>query len=149
MRVQAPTGRRGLAVTMTCNPNPTSITAVQGFPDNILLEGNLIHGMQTKDPTNAHTGGLLIWNANGVTMRNNVFKNNAIYDVLVDGTAANWVIENNFFGWPVQPLGNGVGAVETPKDWREFGSKDAVVHQELADPLQLVRPRSRHLAATH
>ena len=56
-------------------------------------------------------------------MRNNVFKNNAIYDVLVDGTAANWVIENNFFGWPVQPLGNGVGAIETPKDWREFGSK--------------------------
>ena len=51
-------------------------------------------------------------------MRNNVFKNNAIYDVLVDGTAANWVIENNFFGWPVQPLGNGVGAVETLKDWR-------------------------------
>ena len=100
-----------------------------GFPDNILLEGNLIHGMQTKDPTNAHTGGLLIWNANGVTMRNNVFKNNAIYDVLVDGTAANWVVENNFFGWPVQPLGNGVGAVETPKDWREFGSKDAVVHR--------------------
>ena len=42
-------------------------------------------------------------------MRNNVFKNNAIYDVLVDGTAANWVIENNFFGWPVQPLGNGSG----------------------------------------
>jgi hypothetical protein len=100
-----------------------------GIPDNILLEGNLIHGMQTKDPINAHTGGLLIWNANGMTMRNNVFKNNAIYDVLVDGTAANWVIENNFFGWPVQPLGNGVGAVETPKDWREFGSKDAVVHR--------------------
>ena len=24
-----------------------------GIPDNILLEGNLIHGMQTKDPTNA------------------------------------------------------------------------------------------------
>ena len=113
----------------TCNPNPTSITEAQGFPDNILLEGNLIHGMQTKDPTNAHTGGLLIWNANGVTMRNNVFKNNAIYDVVVDGTAANWVVENNFFGWPVQPLGNGVGAVETPKDWREFGSKDAVVHR--------------------
>jgi hypothetical protein len=100
-----------------------------GTPDNILLEGNLIHGMQTKDAVNAHTGGMLIWNANGVTMRNNVFKNNAIYDVLVDGKAANWVIENNFFGWPVQPLGNGVGAVETPKDSREFGSKDSVVHK--------------------
>ena len=100
-----------------------------GVPDGILLEGNLIHGMQTKDSYNWHTGGLLIWNANGVTMRNNVFKNNAVYDVLVDGTAANWVIENNFFGWPVQPLSNGVGSVETPKDWREFGSKDAVVHR--------------------
>ena len=39
------------------------------------------------------------------------------------------MIENNFFGWPVQPLGNGAGAVETMKDWREFGSKDAVVHR--------------------
>ena len=59
---------------------------------------------------NWHTGGLLIWNANGMTMRNNVFKNNAIYDVLVvDGTAANWVIENNFFGWPVQPLATVLG----------------------------------------
>ena len=100
-----------------------------GVPDGILLEGNVIHGMQTKDSLNWHTGGLLIWNANGVTMRNNVFKNNAVYDVLVDGIAANWVIENNFFGWPVQPLSNGTGAVETPKDWREFGSKDAVVHR--------------------
>ena len=128
-RVQALTGRRSLAVPKARKPNLTSITEAQGIPDNILLEGNLIHGMQTKDAVNAHTGGLLIWNANGMTMRNNVFKNNAIYDVLVDGTAANWVIENNFFGWPVQPLGNGVGAVETPKDWREFGSKDAVVHR--------------------
>lgn len=100
-----------------------------GVPQNIVLDGTLIHGMQTKDPLNMHTGGLLIWNANGVVMRNNVFKNNAIYDVLVDGRATNFVVENNFFGWPVQPLGNGVGAVETPKDWREFGSKDTVVHR--------------------
>lgn len=100
-----------------------------GMPNNVRLVGNLIHGMQTKDPLNAHTGGVLFWNANGVTMRNNVFRDNAIYDVLVDGNAANWVVENNFFGWPLQPLGNGQGAVETPKDWREFGSKDAVVHR--------------------
>ena len=50
-------------------------------------------------------------------MRNNVFKNNAIYDVLVDGAAANWVIENNFFGWPCSAARQRCRGVETLKDW--------------------------------
>jgi hypothetical protein len=97
-----------------------------GTATNITLQGDHIHGLQTKDGSanGLHTGGLLVWNVDGLTLRGNIWDHNAIYDVesAETGTLNNVTIENNVFGWPVYPLDpsqpNPGG--ETAKDWREL-----------------------------
>ena len=97
-----------------------------GTATNITLQGDHIHGLQTKDAraNGLHTGGLLVWNVDGLTLRGNNWDHNAIYDVesAETGTLNNVTIENNVFGWPVYPLDpsqpNPGG--ETAKDWREL-----------------------------
>jgi hypothetical protein len=92
-----------------------------GFATNFSLIGDRIHGVQTRDSSTLHTGGLLIWNVNGLILRNNTFDHNAIYDIEenADSTDSNGTMENNVFGWPVYPLdGNSTDGLETPKDWR-------------------------------
>ena len=95
-----------------------------GIPSNIKLIGNHIHGIQTKDPTNLHTGGLLIWNVHGLLLRGNVFDHNAIYDVEtnVGDEETDVTIDRNVFGWPVYPLNAGQPAPgqEAKRDWREL-----------------------------
>ncbi|HZR95635.1 MAG TPA: hypothetical protein VFA56_08065 [Gaiellaceae bacterium] len=95
-----------------------------GLPTNIKLISNHVHGLQTKDPANIHTGGLLIWNVDGLLLRGNVFDHNAVYDIESnDGDVENnVVIERNTFGWPVYPLDprQPVPGGETKKDWREL-----------------------------
>jgi chitodextrinase len=94
-----------------------------GFAKNFSLIGDHIHGMQTRDSGSLHTGGLLIWNVDGLILRGNLFDHNAIYDIEenANSTVSNVTMENNVFGWPVYPFdGASTDGQETPKDWREI-----------------------------
>ena len=87
------------------------------------LIGNRIHGIQTKNSGVWHTGGLLVWDTDGLVIRGNTFDHDAIYDIEenADSIDTNLTIESNVFGWPVNPLdGDSGDGQETAKDWREF-----------------------------
>jgi hypothetical protein len=94
-----------------------------GRATRVTLIGDRIHGIQTRNSGEWHTGGLLIWNTDGLTLKGNTFDHNAIYDIEENAgsTDSNVTIENNVFGWPVNPFDGGSSdGQETPKDWREI-----------------------------
>lgn len=92
-------------------------------PSNIVIEGNYVHDLQTKDAFNLHTGCGLTWMQRGspsdnLVIRGNRFENCAVLGLLFDN-ADGVTIENNMFGYPTEPLSNGRGAVETNIAQRE------------------------------
>jgi hypothetical protein len=94
-----------------------------GLAEHFSLIGNRIHHIQTKNSGVLHTGGLLVWNTNGLVMRGNTFDHDAIYDVEFNAGSndTNVTVEDNIFQPPVIPLDGGAndGKV-TETAFREF-----------------------------
>ena len=69
---------------------------------NITFEGNWLHGIQTKDPFNLHSGGFLLQANQGscdnIVFRGNKWEDNFGFDILFDGAANCVTLENNWFG---------------------------------------------------
>jgi chitodextrinase len=72
---------------------------------NIVLDNDHIHGISSRWAS-THTGGLIIWNVNGLTISNTTFDHNVIYDVFDNqGSQDNNVtFSNDTFGVPVYSL---------------------------------------------
>ena len=117
------TTRRAATAPPISRSSRSSTTERQVARRESQLLGDRIHGIQTRNSGEWHTGGLLIWNTDGLTLRGNTFDHNAIYDIEenASSTDSNLTIENNVFGWPVNPYDGGSSdGQETPKDWREI-----------------------------
>ena len=78
-------------------------------PRNVTLDGLIIHN-QTRNADGAvsdcHIGGLFLQTANGLTIENSVFSQNAVYNIQVQNfsdapPATNVTIQNTLFGCPV------------------------------------------------
>lgn len=85
---------------------------IEVVPRNVTLDGLLIHN-QNRNPDGAasdcHFGGLFLVTANGLTIKNSVFSQNAVYNVQVQNFGGappptNVRFENNVFGCPVNWL---------------------------------------------
>jgi hypothetical protein len=80
-------------------------------PTNVVLDRVFIHN-QNRNPEGAasdcHFGGLFLVFADGLTIRNSAFSQNAVYNIQVQNFAGaparNITIENNLFGCPVNWL---------------------------------------------
>lgn len=78
-------------------------------PSNVVIQYNHFYEIQTRDAAAAHTGCLWLgWGgaASPIIIRGNVFERCAIYDIHIDGGGNNVQVENNFFGYSVEPLAN-------------------------------------------
>jgi hypothetical protein len=80
-------------------------------PRNVVVDGLFIHNQnrnQAGADSDCHTGGLLFVTGDGVTLRNTVFSQNAVYDIEIQNyvgpPATNVTFENNWFGCPVNWL---------------------------------------------
>jgi hypothetical protein len=82
---------------------------IEVVPRNVTLDGLLIHN-QNRNPAGAasdcHFGGLFLVTANGLTVKNSVFSQNAVYNVQVQNFGGappptNIRFENNVFSCPV------------------------------------------------
>lgn len=78
-------------------------------PTNVTLLNNMFDTMQSRDANTLHTGCL--WTGWGGTTNNividgNKFQRCAVYDIHIDAGGASQTIQNNWFGYPVEPLAN-------------------------------------------
>ena len=95
-------------------------TALPGVsPENITIDGALIHDQNTSNPQGCHQGGLLITGAVDLTIRNSRFWKNTIYDIEFDDFTGSFplrgiTLENNWFGPPVYVLPDDNRAFEVP-----------------------------------
>jgi len=108
-----------------------------GVATNITLDHDHIHGLSSKW-SGTHTGGLLVWDSDGLTIRNSTFDHNAIYDLQFNAGSndSNLTIENNTLSYPVysqdptepnpggelpiafrEGLGTGTGPNTTATNW--------------------------------
>jgi hypothetical protein len=91
---------------------------VEIVPTNVTLDRMIIHN-QTRDEAGAesdcHFGGLFLVTANGLTIQNSVFSQNAVYNIQVQNfggapPATRVTLQDNWFGCPVdwlyQPAGD-------------------------------------------
>lgn len=93
-----------------------------GPATNINFDRDHIHGITSKW-VGTHTGGLLLWNVNGLRITNSVFDHNAIYDIdqVQTSSDSNVLLNSNTFGVPVysqDPSEPSPGG-PLPTDWRE------------------------------
>src|SRR5262249_25650104 len=95
-----------------------------GVSPTVVLENSYVHDLQTKDAVRWHTGCGLIWTntgapSNSIVFRGNRYDNCAVIGLLFDH-ADGVTIENNMFGYPIEPLSSGKGdGVETNQAQRE------------------------------
>lgn len=93
-------------------------------PRRVVIEDSWFHDIQTKDAARLHTGCGLIWLRPGsprdnLIIRRNRFENCAVLGLLFDH-ADGVTIEGNTFGYPTEPLSNGLGDdVEADQAQRE------------------------------
>jgi hypothetical protein len=80
-------------------------------PTNVTLDRMLIHNQNRNADgaaSDCHFGGLFVVTVDGLTIKNSVFSQNAVYNIQVQNfsgpPAQNVRIENNWFGCPVQWL---------------------------------------------
>jgi chitodextrinase len=95
-----------------------------GKATNITLDHVRVHHISSKW-NGTHTGGLLVWGSDGLTIRGSTFDHNAIYDIQFNAGSSdsNVTIENNVFGYPVysfDPTEPDPGG-ELPTSFRELG----------------------------
>ncbi len=85
---------------------------------NVTLDKNHFTGMQTKWPNVFHQGGLLVWGTSGLTLENNTFDHNAIYNIEFNaGTSeSNGTFQNNVFGKSVYTLADGSNSAKPLPD---------------------------------
>jgi hypothetical protein len=91
---------------------------------NFTLDHDRIHGISSRW-SGTHTGGLLIWDTDGLTIENTTFDHDAIYDIEFNSCSndIDVVLRNNVFGWPVysfDPTEPRPGK-ELPTGFRELG----------------------------
>jgi hypothetical protein len=89
---------------------------VNQWPHDIVLDGVYIHDQNSHDLAACHMGGLFLVSGYNLVLRNSLFSRNVTYDVLVQdfsnpeccgmkfGQPRNVVIQNNWFGPPVNGL---------------------------------------------
>ncbi len=87
-----------------------------GVATSIVMDGNYVHDLQTKDATALHTGCGLVWQSGDfpvgqVTIRNSRFERCAVLGILFE-SANGVLVENNWMGPPVEPLSNANGGQE-------------------------------------
>ena len=93
-------------------------------PRGTVIEDSWFHDIQSKDAFELHTSCALIWLRPGsppgnMIFRRNRFENCAVLGLLFDHTDG-VTIEGNTFGYPTEPLSNGLGDdVEADKAQRE------------------------------
>lgn len=93
---------------------------LNSYPHDIVIDGALIHDMQSTDLTRFHNGGLEFVAGYRIAIRNSTFRNNVVYDIEVQdfttpgccgmkyGNAHDVLLENNRFEHPT--LGPPYGA---------------------------------------
>jgi chitodextrinase len=74
-------------------------------PDHITIDGVTIHDQTTTDSVNCHNGGLNIVGGTYLTIQNNRWYNNMVYDIEFDDFTGSFplhdvTIQNNWFGAP-------------------------------------------------
>jgi hypothetical protein len=93
-----------------------------GPATNIVLDHVHIHGISSKW-NGTHTGGLLVWNVNGLTIKNSTFDHDAIYDIEENAGSSDSAVTmtNNTFGAPVYSFDPNEPSQNTPlpNAWRE------------------------------
>jgi hypothetical protein len=89
------------------------------WPQNIVLDGLLIHDQNSTDLSNEHMGGLFLVSGGPLTLRNSRFRGNVVYDVQVQdftspeccgmsfGPVHDMLIEGNVFEHPVTSIPEG------------------------------------------
>ena len=78
-------------------------------PRNVTIDGLLIHnqnGDEGRIAGGCHWGGLFLVTVDGLVIRNTVFSQNVVYNIQIQGAPAarNVIMENNWFGCPVEWL---------------------------------------------
>jgi hypothetical protein len=92
------------------------------WPHGIAIDGARIHDQNSLDLATMHTGGLFLISGWDIAIRNSVFQRNAVYDLQVQdfstrdccgqtyGPVRDAVLENNWFGAPVQGVNDPGGS---------------------------------------
>jgi hypothetical protein len=119
----ASTGNDGIAAGDYENHIGPDGDIMNQWPHEITIDGARIHDQNSTDLEAMHTGGLFVISGYDIAIRNTIFQKDAVYDLQVQdfstpdccgmtfGPPHDVVVENNWFGAPVQGVNDPGGTI--------------------------------------